>query len=139
MIKNIIEETKIDKRGFKRPATYIGAQDLYKAGLNFFKKCDEKKKPYTVTGLALALGFSGRTELLRYQGKATFEDAVKKLKSIVEESVEERLFTHNPTGAIFWLKNFGWTDRQDIDIKQDIVVEIVHHLPKKPVDITPAK
>ncbi len=35
---------------------------------------------------------------------------------------EKRLLDKNPTGAIFALKNFGWTDKQQVDA--DIKAEV---------------
>ena len=50
------------------------------------------RHPPTVTGLALALGFTNRLSLLSYQGKAEFQTAITRAKSRVEQYAEERLF-----------------------------------------------
>ena len=39
------------------------------------------RKPPTVTGLALALGFASRQALLNYQGKKQFNDTITRAKS----------------------------------------------------------
>ena len=51
-----------------------------------------KERPLTITGLALALGFSGRQALLNYEGKSEFVDTIKRAKSRIEQYGEERLF-----------------------------------------------
>lgn len=80
----------------------------------YFSACDENGEPYTVTGLTLALATS-RDTLLVYEKIPEFADTVKNAKLYVEYYCEKRLHTaRNPTGAIFALKNFGWTDRQTI-------------------------
>ena len=143
MIKNTSINESLEvvkpKHAGGRPPKYLDTKKMIGLGENYFKQCDEAKEPYTITGLSLAMGFESLNALRNYASKNKDMVAIKRLRTKVEASVEARLFKNNPTGAIFWLKNFGWTDRQDIDIKQDIVVEIIHHLPKKPIDVTPAK
>lgn len=72
-------------------------------------------KPPTVTGLALALGFTSRQALLNYQAKRAFVDTVTRAKSRVEEYTEERLFDREgQRGAEFSLThNFKWIDKKD--------------------------
>lgn len=73
-------------------------------------------KPPTVTGLALALGFTSRQALLNYQAKRQFVDTITRAKSRIEEYTEGRLFDRDGTrGAIFSLShNFrGWKDSDD--------------------------
>lgn len=73
--------------------------------------------PPTVTGLALALGFTSRQALLNYQAKKAFVDTVLRAKARIEDYAEERLFDRDgQRGAEFSLKyNFRWVD----EMKQD--------------------
>ena len=66
--------------------------------------------PPTVTGLALALGFTGRQALLNYQGRKQFMDTITRAKSRCEEYAESRLFDRDGArGAQFSLEhNFRW-------------------------------
>lgn len=72
-------------------------------------------RPPTVTGLALALGFTSRQALLNYQAKKAFVDTVTRAKSRVEQYTEERLFDRDgQRGAEFSLQhNFRWMDDHD--------------------------
>lgn len=72
-----------------------------------------KARPPTVTGLALALGFTGRQALLDYQAREEFADIVTRAKSRVEQYCEERLFDKDgQKGAAFALShNFGWVTK----------------------------
>lgn len=72
-------------------------------------------KPPTVTGLALALGFTSRQALLNYQAKKAFVDTVMRAKSRVEEYAEQRLFDRDgQRGAQFSLEhNFRWKDTDE--------------------------
>lgn len=85
--------------------------------------------PPTITGLALALGFSGRQGLLTYQGKKAFTDTVTRAKSKVEQYAEERLFDRDGSnGAKFSLQNnfSGW--REDKQKQQQETAENLTHL-----------
>lgn len=70
-----------------------------------------KERP-TITGLALALGFTTRHSLISYQQKDEFADTINAAKLLVEHYYESGGADGkiNPATAIFALKNFGWTD-----------------------------
>lgn len=72
--------------------------------------------PPTVTGLALALGFTSRQALLNYQAKPKFVDTITRAKSRCEEYAESRLFDRDgANGAKFSLTNNfkGWSDKPE--------------------------
>lgn len=91
--------------------------------------------PPTVTGLALALGFTSRQALLNYQAKKAFVDTVLRAKARIEAYAEERLFDRDgQRGAEFSLKyNFRWADekKQDEDEGHG-VAELPAVLPSPP-------
>ena len=72
-------------------------------------------KPPTVTGLALALGLSGRKVLLDYQGREEYRDAITRAKARCEAYAEERLYDKDGSpGAKFSLGcNFGWASEDE--------------------------
>lgn len=75
-------------------------------------------KPPTITGLALALGFSSRMSLLNYEAKKDFLDTVLRAKSRVEEYAETRLFDKDgANGAKFSLANNfdGWSEKKTVE------------------------
>ncbi len=77
-----------------------------------------KPRPLTITGLALALGFTTRQALLNYEAKPKFVDTVQRAKTKVEQYAEERLFDREGVnGAKFNLSNNfkGWSEKQQID------------------------
>lgn len=79
----------------------------------YVAKCVADEEPITWTGLALYMGFCGRDELGNYAGYEGFSYSVKRARAIVENSYEKRLHGNSPTGAIFALKNMGWSDKQE--------------------------
>lgn len=113
-------EKKKNKRG--RPLKFQSVVELERMIAGYFKKRDENKEPYTITGLAVALDTTRRT-LLDYEEKDDeFSHTIKKAKSKCEEYAESRLFTSQQcTGAIFTLKNnYGWRDQQNIEGKFEL-------------------
>lgn len=93
--------------------------------------------PPTINGLALYLGFVNDCSIYDYENRVSkeddnekpFSDTIKQARSRIKEFAEQQLYIGNSTGAIFWLKNSGWKDRQDItsDDKQiDNKVAIVN-------------
>ena len=99
-----------------RPPKFETPEEMTPLIENYFNKCDMAEKPYTITGLALALGFESRQSLLNYEDKAEFLDTIKRAKSRVEQHLEESLFGGQVAGLIFNLKNnFSWTDKQNIE------------------------
>ena len=91
----------------------------------------DDKKPPTVTGLALALGFASRQALLNYQNKPEFNDTITRAKTRCEQYAEERLYDKDGSGgAQFSLRaNFGWDDKP----KQESVgtVNIIYDVPRE--------
>lgn len=129
---NEIEE-KIDTY-FKECEGEILKDDNGKTVLNKFgNPVVINRKPPTVTGLALALGFTNRLDLLRYQGKEEFCNTITRAKSMVEQYAEERLFDRDGSnGAQFSLRNNfkGWDADKKNDDSGDGKIMIVNNIPK---------
>lgn len=104
------------KKPVGRPLKFANKEILQEKINAFFAECDKKNEPYTITGLALALDTSRET-LIDYQNRDEFTDTIKRAKMKVENGVEKMLFdSKRPTaGAIFALKNFGWSDKTNLD------------------------
>lgn len=93
---------------------------LEKAIDEYFASCRDKDtgeyiKPLTITGLALVIG-SSRQELIDYEQREEFRDTIKRAKLTVEAFAENMLFSgKNAAGPIFALKNFGWSDKHEVE------------------------
>lgn len=72
------------------------------------------EEEWTITGLALALD-TYRSVLVDYQEKDEFSYTIKKAKEKVQNAYEKDLRRKGRSGDIFALKNFGWSDKQEID------------------------
>lgn len=97
-------------------------EELEEAIESYFKKCDDEETPYTVTGLALDLGFLSRQSIYDYAyGKVGQENSelysytTKKALLKVENYAEKKLYSNHSTGAIFALKNRGWSDKHQLE------------------------
>ena len=111
-----------------RPMKYKSVKAMQSDIDDYFKECDESGRPYTVSGLAYALG-TNRQTLLNYEEKEEFFDTIKRAKAKIELFNEELLYNKDvsTTGVIFNLKNnYGWKDKQEIeaDVKNDVTINI---------------
>jgi hypothetical protein len=100
-----------------RPLKFNSAEEMQTAINQYFAKCDAEDRPYTVSGLAVALD-TNRQTLINYEDKDEFFDTIKKAKAKIEAYNEEMLYNKNipTTGVIFNLKNnYGWKDKQEIE------------------------
>ena len=100
-----------------RPSKFKSVEELQEAIDKYFEECDERGKPYTVSGLAYALDTTRRT-LLDYEEKDEYSHTIKKAKAKIESFNEELLYSKDvPTvGVIFNLKNnYNWKDKQEIE------------------------
>tara|TARA_R110000851_G_scaffold244467_1_gene397274 strand:- start:396 stop:785 length:390 start_codon:yes stop_codon:yes gene_type:complete len=111
-----------------RPRLYSTPEDFDNKVLEYQIYCKEQKEPVTWTGLALFLGFSSRQsidEYLKYDG---FSDSVKRAKTFVEWHYEMKLHGNAPSGSIFALKNFGWTDKATEEMPADTLADSISKL-----------
>jgi hypothetical protein len=69
----------------------------------------------TITGLAYHLGFESRQSFYDYEKRDRFSYIIKRARLFVENQYEFLLQHGNTTGAIFALKNMGWSDKQELD------------------------
>lgn len=123
-----------------RPPVYSNVEDLESKINEYFAGLEQRKEEQpdgstitiesenpTITGLAYYLGFESRQSFYDYEKNSDFSYAIKRARLAIEGNYEKALFSKNPTGPIFALKNFGWKDTQ----------EIKHDLPKGFLNIDP--
>ena len=110
-----------------RPMKFKSPKEIEDKANEYFSKCDVEERPYTITGLAIALD-TDRQTLINYENRDEFFDTIKKAKQKVENYAEERLFNGgNTAGVIFNLKNnYGWVDKQEVEanVNSNVVVDI---------------
>lgn len=134
-----------------RPPKYKSKKEIQEKIDAYFKSCEGEplildgepvidkygdivivgKRPLTITGLALALGFNSRQSLLNYQDKEEFMDTITRAKAKVEQYAEERLYDKDgANGAKFSLANNfeGWREKQQIEAEVNSEVNITIEL-----------
>jgi len=102
-----------------RPRKISSPEEFDRLVNEYIERCRSPEAPQaiTLTGLILALGLSSRESLDEYYKYDGFSDSVKRAKLIIEHEYENRLLTaSNASAPIFALKNFGWKDKQDVDM-----------------------
>lgn len=119
-----------------RPRIYETAEDLEYAIESYFTLCDTRTRIakkvdtdgnvteqevsdpeiYTITGLALHLGYASKQSIYDNEKIEEFSYPIKRARTRIENQIEiEARNVKNPVGQIFMLKNFGWVDKQEID------------------------
>ena len=79
----------------------------------------------TITGLCYYIGFESRQSFYDYEKKPEFSYTVKRARLFIEQEYEEQLSVGNTVGAIFALKNMGWRDKTEQDVKHSGGVTII--------------
>lgn len=116
-----------------RPAKYESPEELIGSIMAFFDYCNEDKIKATITGLTLYLGFCSRSSLDDYIEKNDeYSYIIKRAKLAVENSYE----LSGQTIDIFALKNMGWKDKTEQDLRVDGGVILAGVRPKDNLTIT---
>jgi hypothetical protein len=126
-------ESEVNGMAGGRPLKFQSVEELQKKIDEYFESCDNRTRPYvtkdgdviqvpdprpyTISGLALALDTTRRTLLDYEQRDDEFSHTIRKAKARIESFVEESLWTPKiAAGVMFNLKNnFGWVDKQEVD------------------------
>ena len=96
-----------------RPKAFKSVKEVEEKINAYFNYCEEKEKPYTMSGLAYYLEVSRQT-LVNYSYEDEYFDTIKKARDKVQMQLEENALSNkaNPTFTIFNLKNnFDWKDK----------------------------
>ena len=125
-----------DRHPGGRPRKYDSPEQMQAAADKYFQETEAKDEPYTMTGLAIALGMD-RKSLVNYADRDEFFPIIKDARAKVEARIESLSMQGkiNPTMAIFNLKNnFGWRDQSQLDINADVRQDIVIDIEDSPDD-----
>ena len=132
--------SKQEKHPGGRPPKFKTEAELKKAVDKYFNDCDNRTvtvikygkkiklpnpRPYTMSGLALALGMD-RVSLVNYGKKDEFFNTVREAKIKCQQFAEEHLFTPGVAqGVIFNLKNnhVGWKDESVVVDEKKLSLE----------------
>ena len=95
---------------------YTNPKDLENTIQTYFEQMRAEKRPLTITGLCIAVGFKSRQTLLDYEEKEQYGHLIREAKMRCQNYAEELLFQNrNVYGVIFNLtNNYGWRNRMDV-------------------------
>jgi len=98
-----------------RPRMYETPEEMQIEIDAYFNQIDESNPP-TLTGLALFLGYMDRHSLYEGEKRPEFSNTIKRARARLNAFAEQQLMARDkPTGAIFWLKNSGWSDKREVE------------------------
>lgn len=110
-----------------RPPVFEHPEDLASKIIDYFNECVAARERPTISGMALFVGFESRKSFDNQAKRSPeFLHIVKRAKLVVEQQYEQLLTTVSVTGAIFALKQMGWTDKteQIIDLTADVSTKV---------------
>lgn len=116
--------------GVGRPRIYNDVEELSRACEQYFTNCLTTALRPTVTGLALWLGFADKTTLYEYRDRQEFSYSIKTSLTMIENALEQKLENNSVAGIIFALKNMGWKDKQELDVRTPEGVMVNYNLQK---------
>jgi hypothetical protein len=105
---------EMEKHAGGRPQLYSNAEELEKLVNDYFIDCELKEKPTTIAGLAYWLEMDRKT-LYNYEKKEQFFHIIKRARDKVLANLEELMIEKGNGGTIFLAKNYGYTDKQEIE------------------------
>lgn len=111
----------MELRKIGRPLKIETPEQMAKILNDYFENTAENK--ITITGLCLALGLDKST-FYDYEKREGYKEIVNRARLIVENSYEISLRENGRTGDIFALKNFGWQDKTEMEIKKDPIEDL---------------
>lgn len=114
-----------------KPRVFKSVEELEEKINAYFKYCEEKEKPYTMSGLAYFLDVDRKT-IVNYSHEEEYFPTIKKARDRVQMQLEENALINkgNPTFTIFNLKNnFNWKDKientnEGVDKINDSIINI---------------
>ena len=90
---------------------------------NYFKECDEQGRPYTIAGLAYFLDCDRQT-IYNYAIKDEFVGIIKRARGKILASFEERTVKEGKPGQIFIMKNYGYSDKLEIEAAKEVTPDL---------------
>lgn len=141
MPKKPAKQFPVGKHPGGRPPKFSNPKDMEAKIATYFENCPDKRVVYyegtkieipcpTISGLALFLGFVDRYSMYDYEKKPEFTNTIKRARAFITKIYEQLTHTGTCTGAIFMLKNYGYTDKTEIEHTGDLILNYGHRQQK---------
>lgn len=106
-----------------RPKLWANAEELEAKIESYKKYLKDDKKPPTIAGLAYYLGVD-RGTIYNYKKEDEFFHTIKGFVDWIIMNWEEYALDNSSAGLIFLMKNYGYTDKQDIEHSGELGVKV---------------
>lgn len=98
-----------------RPRVFTSVEEIEMKVAKYKQYLSENDKPATMAGLAWYLGIDRKT-LYNYSKDQEYFPTIKKYRDWIMFEIEENVLIKGHGGSIFLAKNYGYTDRQEVDV-----------------------
>ena len=98
-----------------RPRLFNTVEELEEKIQEFYDYCELKEVPLTFERLAVFIGIDRQT-IYNYEKRDEYFDTIKRVRENIKADIMEKGMSGaiNSTFGIFCLKNYGYTDKQEI-------------------------
>ena len=103
----------------------------------YFEEIEDKGKPPTISRFAHFLGYTSRQSIYDAINRTDTKEEekisyiIKRAILLIEAFYEEQLIGNHAAGPIFWLKNRGWSDKQEFEHTGNVSHKIIEWTPAK--------
>lgn len=102
-----------NKNPVGRPRIFKDAEDLERRLNDYKEYLRDNDKPPTIAGLAYYTGIDRQT-IYNYSERDEYFDILKRFRDWIMMNYEELAIEKGNGGIVFLLKNYGYTDKQEI-------------------------
>ena len=106
-----------------RPRKHKNAEELQKAIDSYKLYLEDTGRPPTMAGLAYYTGLDRKT-IYNYSKDAEYFPAIKEFRDWIIMRFEEMAADKGNAGVIFLMKNYGYTDKQEVEHQGGIDVKV---------------
>lgn len=120
-----------EKHAGGRPPIYKNKEELQVLIDGYFEDCAVRERPPTIAGLAYWLDVDRRT-IYYYEKRDEFFHTIRRARDRIIMNIEEELISKGNSGTIFLAKNYGYTDKQEVEhsgeLSQVVIVDDISKL-----------
>lgn len=98
-----------------RPRAFTSEKEIHDKVAKYKEYLLKNNKPATMAGLAYYLDIDRHT-LYNYSKEVEFFHTIKKYRDWIEMGIEELCINKGNGGIIFLAKNYGYNDKQEVEI-----------------------
>ena len=111
------------------PPMFDTLEDLLDKINEYFSSINPETEKPTISGIAYHLGFASRQSFYDYEKNEKYSYTIKRTRLRIEIEYEKLLVTaKNIAGIIFWLKNAGWSDKQEIEHSGELPITGINYI-----------